>query len=173
MAVFLGILVLHGMQPGPTMLLEHEREIYSLIVALTFSAVLSAVLGLVLIRWLAMITLVRGSVLAPLVIVTSLVGAYAVNSRTGDVVVAITMGVVGYMMLRFNYPRLPLVIALVLGGTAERGYMQSMMMGRGDWGVFVSSPVSIVIVTLILLSLAWWAVQSIMKNARRQSSVPG
>ncbi len=163
MAVFLGILVLHGMQPGPTMLLEHERVIYSLIVALTFSAVLSGVLGLVLIRWLAMVTLVKGSVLAPLVIVTSLVGAYAIDSRPGNVIVAIIMGVVGYLMLRFHYPRLPLVIALVLGETAERGYMQSMMMGRGDWGIFVSSPVSIVIVILIFSSLGWWAIPLIMK----------
>lgn len=158
MAVFLGILVLHGMQPGPTMLLEHEREIYGLIIALTLSAVLSAVLALVLIRWLALITLVKGQILAPIVIITSLVGAYAIDSRPGDVMVAAGMGVIGYLMVRFHYPRLPLVIALVLGETAERGFMQSMMIGRGSWGIFVSSPVSIIMVLLIVISLLWWLV---------------
>jgi len=163
MAVFLGILVLHGMQPGPTMLIDHEREIYGLIIALTFSAILSAVLGLVFIRWLSMITLVNGQVLAPLVIITSLIGAYAIDARPGDVVIAALMGIVGYLMLRFNFPRLPLVIALVLGETAERGFMQSMMIGRGDWGIFVSSPVSIIMVLLILFSLAWCAIPRIQK----------
>jgi len=166
MAVFLGILVLHGMQPGPTMLIEHEREIYGLIIALTLSAVLSAVLALVLIRWLALITLVKGQILAPLVIVTSLVGAYAIDLRPGDVMIAAGMGIVGYMMLRFHFPRLPLVIALVLGETAERGFMQSMMIGKGDWMIFVSSTVSIIMVALIFLSLFWWVVPLGLKRIR-------
>lgn len=167
MAVFLGILVLHGMQPGPTMLLEHEREIYGLIIALTLSAILSAVLALVLIRWLAMITLVKGQILAPLVIISSLVGAYAIDSRPGDVVVAAAFGVIGYLMVRFHYPRLPLVIALVLGETAERGFMQSLMIGRGDWKIFVSSPISIVLVLLIFVSLFWWVVPTMRKRMRK------
>ncbi len=166
MAVFLGILVLHGMQPGPTMLLEHERVIYGLIIALTISAILSAILMLVLIRWLAMITLVKGQILAPLVIITSLVGAYAIDSRPGDVMVAATFGIIGYLMVRFHYPRLPLVIALVLGETAERGFMQSMMIGRGDWKIFVSSPASIILVIMILGSLLWWVVPLVRKRSR-------
>ena len=167
MAVFLGILVLHGMQPGPTMLLEHEREIYGLIIALTLSAISSSVLALLLIRWLALITLVKGQILAPIVIITSLVGAYAIDSRPGDVMVTALMGVVGYLMVRFHYPRLPLVIALVLGETAERGYMQSMMIGHGNWKIFVSSPVSIIMVLLIVVSLLWWLVPMVRKKMRK------
>ena len=167
MAVFLGILVLHGMQPGPTMLIEHEREIYGLIVALTLSAIFSAVLALVLIRWLAMITLVKGQILAPLVIISSLVGAYAIDSRPGDVMVAAAFGVVGYLMVRFHYPRLPLVMALVLGETAERGFMQSMMIGHGNWSIFVSSKISIIMVLLILGSLLWWVVPLVRERVNR------
>lgn len=167
MAVFLGILVLHGMQPGPTMLLEHEREIYGLIIALTFSAIFSAILALVLIRWLAKITLVKGQILAPLVIISSLVGAYAIDSRPGDMMVAAIFGVTGYLMVRFHYPRLPLVIALVLGETAERGFMQSMMIGHGDWKIFVSSPASIIMVLLILGSLLWWVVPLVRSRFSR------
>jgi putative tricarboxylic transport membrane protein len=114
--------------------------------------------ALVMIRWLALITLVKGQILAPIVIITSLVGAYAIDSRPGDVMVAASMGVIGYLMVRFHYPRLPLVMALVLGETAERGFMQSMMIGRGNWGIFVSSPVSIVMVLLIVITLMWWLV---------------
>lgn len=167
MAVFLGILVLHGMQPGPTMLLEHEREIYGLIIALTLSSIISAILALVLIRWLAKITLVKGQILAPLVIISSLVGAYAIDSRPGDMMVAAMFGVTGYLMVRFHYPRLPLVIALVLGETAERGFMQSMMMGHGDWTIFVSSPTSIILVLLILGSLFWWVAPLVRSRLRR------
>ena len=172
MAVFLGILVLHGMQPGPAMLLQNEREIYGLILALTFSALLSAVVSLVWIRWLAMITLVKGQILAPLVIAVSLVGTYAIDSRPGDVLLAAAMGVLGYLLVRFNYPRLPLVIALVLGETAERGFLQSMMIGHGEWGIFVATPTSIVMVLLILLSLGWSIVPALIKIFTKHKQGP-
>lgn len=167
MAVFLGILVLHGMQPGPTMLLNHEREIYSLIFALTLSAVFSAIIGLLLVKWLAMITLVKGQFLAPLVIAVSLVGTYAIDSRPGDVVIAALLGMLGYLMLRFNYPRLPLVIALVLGETAERGFLQSMMIGNNDWGIFIATNTSRVMVLLIILTLAWSIIPGFLKRRAR------
>lgn len=170
MAVFLGILVLHGMQPGPTMLLNNEREIYALIIALTLSAVFSAIIGIALVKWLAMITLVKGQILAPLVIAVSLVGTYAIDSRPGDVVVAAILGMVGYLMLRFNYPRLPLVIALVLGETAERGFLQSMMISQGNWGVFVESVTSIVMVLLILFTLGWSFIPNLIR-AKKEARV--
>ena len=168
MAVFLGILVLHGMQPGPMMLLNNEREIYALIIALTLSAIFSAIIGLALVRWLAMITLVRGQLLAPLVIAVSLVGTYAIDSRPGDVVIAALLGMLGYLMLRFNYPRLPLVIALVLGETAERGFLQSMMIGHDDWGIFIATPTSIIMVILILITLGWSFIPGLLKRFKNR-----
>ncbi|MDH3547403.1 MAG: tripartite tricarboxylate transporter permease [Gammaproteobacteria bacterium] len=155
MAVFLGILMLHGMQPGPAIFADHQQEIYGLILALTFSAVLASIIGITFVRWLAAITLVKGQILAPVVIAVSLVGVYAINLTPGDVVMAAILGVLGYLMLRFDYPRLPLVIALILGETAERGFQQSMMIGKGDLSIFVHSATSIVLVVLILLSLSW------------------
>jgi putative tricarboxylic transport membrane protein len=155
MAVFLGILVLHGMQPGPAMFVEHQREVYGLVIALTLAAGLASIIGLLCVRWLAWITVVPGAILAPTVIAISLVGTFAIDSRVGDVVLAGVFGLLGYLMLRFEYPRLPLVIALVLGETAERGFHQAMIIGRGDWRVFLSSATSIVLVLLILASLFW------------------
>jgi len=72
--------------------------------------------------------------------------------------------VLGYLMLRFNYPRLPLVIALILGETAERGFQQSMMIGRGDLSIFLHSITSITLVVLILLSLTWSFVPLLRKR---------
>ncbi|MDH3352288.1 MAG: tripartite tricarboxylate transporter permease, partial [Gammaproteobacteria bacterium] len=164
MAVFLGILVLHGMQPGPAIFADHEQDIYGLILALTFSAILASIIGLSFVRWLAAITLVKGEILAPIVIAVSLVGVFAMQLRPGDIVLAATLGVLGYLMLRFDYPRLPLVIALILGETAERGFQQSMMISRGEWGIFVHSPTSVVLVVLIVLSFGWSFVPMLRKR---------
>ncbi|MBT6567089.1 MAG: tripartite tricarboxylate transporter permease, partial [Candidatus Puniceispirillum sp.] len=75
-AVFLGILVLHGIEPGPSLLLQNEREIYGLIVALTLSAVDASVIGLLTARWLVRITFVNVNILVPLVVTISLTGVY-------------------------------------------------------------------------------------------------
>jgi putative tricarboxylic transport membrane protein len=155
MVVFLGILMLHGMQPGPAIFVEHQQDIYGLILALTLGAFFASIIGLIFVRWLAAITLVNGQILAPVVIMVSLVGVYAINQTPGDIVVAAALGVVGYLMLRFDYPRLPLVIALILGETAERGFQQSMMIGKGDWGIFLHSATSVILVGLIVLSIGW------------------
>jgi len=172
MAVFLGILVLHGMQPGPAMFVDHIQDVYGLILALTFAAVLASIIGLLSVRWLAAITLVKGQILAPVVIAVSLVGVYAINSRPGDVVLAAVLGVLGHLMIRFDFPRLPLVIALILGETAERGFQQSMMIGQGDWRIFIHSPTSIVMVLLIFVSLSWSVVPYLRKRSSTHKSIP-
>ncbi|MDX1500582.1 MAG: tripartite tricarboxylate transporter permease, partial [Woeseiaceae bacterium] len=115
------------------------------------------------------ITLVNGQILAPVVIAVSLVGVFAINLEPGDVVLATVVGVLGYLMLRFNYPRLPLVIALILGETAERGFQQAMQIGQGNWLIFVQSTTSIVLIGLILLSLGWSFVPLIRKRRGRQT----
>jgi putative tricarboxylic transport membrane protein len=154
MAVFLGVLVLHGFEPGPRLLLDHEDVIYGLIMALSLSCVFASVVGLGLSRYLVMVTRTDVHYLAPVVISIALIGAYALRSSFGDVVAAMVFGVIGYFMVRFDYPRITLVIALVLGGIVERSYHQSLMMSGGSHDIFFTRPVADVLLTLIAISLA-------------------
>jgi putative tricarboxylic transport membrane protein len=155
MAVLLGVLVLHGMEPGPTMIMHHEAEIYGLILTLTLSSVLASVIGLMMVRPLAMITRLDAHILVPAVIAISFVGAYANDSLPGDIVLAFVFGIIGYLLIRFDYPRLPLVIALVLGELAERSFDQSMMISGGNWSIFVTRPISAFLLLLIFLALTF------------------
>ena len=153
-AVFLGILVLHGIEPGPSLLLQNEREIYGLIVALTLSAVGASVIGLLTARWLVRITFVNVNILVPLVVTISLTGVYVLQGKPGDVLLALIMGIFGYLMIRFDYPRLTLVIALVLGETAERSFHQSLMISDNNLvGLIMERPQAIILVLATLLTL--------------------
>jgi putative tricarboxylic transport membrane protein len=153
MAVFLGILVLHGMQPGPLILMQHQTEIYGLVWALTASCVLASLGGLLLIRPLARVTLVPASVLVPVVLCVALVGSWAVDQTIENVFVTVAFALIGYAMIRFHYPRLPIVIALVLGAGVERDFHQSMAMGGDSWAIFVERPVALVLLLLIVAAL--------------------
>lgn len=154
-ALFLGILVLHGIDPGPTILLDNQAEVYGLIVALTLSAVGASVIGLIFSRWLVLITYVNVHFLVPVVVTVSLTGVYVLDGKPGDVVLAMVMGIIGYLMIRFDYPRLTLVIALVLGETCERSFHQTRLISDNDMlGFMAARPQSLVLIALILLTLA-------------------
>ena len=167
MAVFLGVLVLHGLEPGPRLLLEHEDVIYGLIMALSLACVLASAVGLALARYLVLVTRTDVQYLAPIVISVALIGAYALQSSLGDVVAAMIFGVIGYFMVRFDYPRITMVIALVLGGIAERSYHQSLMMSDGSHGIFFTRPVADVLLVLIVISLTLPAMRVFAQRLRR------
>lgn len=166
MAVFLGVLVLIGVEPGPMLLIQHEGLIFSLIIALSASCIIATIITLVVTKPLAMITLVDVHIVAPAVIAVSLVGVYALQSSIGDVVVATLFGVLGYVMMKFGFPRITLVIALVLGELAERSYLQSLNMADGDWTIFFSRKTSLVLFILTIGCLVWPAVQMARRRGR-------
>jgi putative tricarboxylic transport membrane protein len=169
MAVFLGILVLHGLQPGPLMLIQNQTEIYGLVWALTASCILASCIGLLLIRPLAMVTLVESEILAPVVICIALIGSYAIDGQIGNVVVSAVFGILGYLMLRFDYPRLTVVVALVLGGTAERSFHQAMIMGNGSWSIFVARWVSALLLTAIIILLGSPILRALYRRLRKRA----
>lgn len=167
MAVFLGVLVLHGLQPGPMLLIEHEGVIFSLILALLASTVLSNVAVLALARPLAAITRVDVHLLVPIVVAVALVGVYALRETAGDVLLAGAFGVLGYIMIRFGFPRVTLVIALVLGEIAERSYHQSLNMSGGDWTIFFSRTTSLAIFIVMLGFLSVPAARALLRRRRQ------
>ncbi|MFQ5764964.1 MAG: tripartite tricarboxylate transporter permease [Rhodospirillales bacterium] len=163
-AVFLGVLVLHGLDPGPTILFEHEDVIFTLILTLTFACVLATLIVLCLARTLALLTLIDVHILVPVVTIIALVGAYALQTEIGDVFVALVFAVVGYYMIRFNYPRITFTIALVLGEITERSFHQTMMISDGSWSIFLTRNVSLILLLLIAASLAYPSLRLWMKK---------
>lgn len=164
MAVFLGILVLHGMQPGPLILTKNQPEIYGLIWALTASCVLASMAGLLLVRPLSRVTLLPSGVLVPVVLCVALVGSWAVDQSIENVILTAVFGLVGYGMIRFGYPRLPVVISLVLGAGIERTLEQSLAMGDDSAAIFFSRPVSLGLLLCTVLALLFSPTRALMRR---------
>lgn len=153
MAVLLGLLVLHGLEPGPLLLIEHEGRMFSLIIAVTLSCIFATIIGLTFARALSLITLVNVQILVPTVTAVSMVGAYALENKIEDVILAIVFGVLGYVMMKYRFPRVTMVIALVLGELAERNFHISMRMDDGGAAVFFTRPISLALFLLVVTSL--------------------
>ncbi|MEJ0024025.1 MAG: tripartite tricarboxylate transporter permease [Alphaproteobacteria bacterium] len=154
MAIFMNILILHGMQPGPLMLMHNRVEIYSLVWALTAACMITSVIGIALARPLTSLTRVNVQVLAPIIIAVALIGAYCIDLEIMNVVVAGVFGLIGYLMIRYNLPRISFVIAALLSSIAERNYHQSIMMSHDGAWIFLQRPVCLVILVLMLGAIA-------------------
>ena len=171
-AIFLGVLILHGIEPGPMLLIEEESVVVSIILALTASTILASLFGLMVTRQLSMITLVDVNILVPSVVSVALVGVYALKGEFGDVILAMVFGVIGYLMIRFGFPRIALVIALVLGELAERSYHQSLAMADDDWTVFFTREISLILFIVTVLCLLLPALRYLFGRRKKADETP-
>lgn len=153
MAVFLGILVLHGLQPGPLILTHNQVEIYGLVWSLTASCIFASLIGLVLVRPLSRVTLLPSTILVPIVLCVALIGSWAVDQTIENPILTVVFALLGYTMIRLDYPRLPIVISLVLGAGIERNFHQSLTMSDGTWSIFLFRPLSLGLVLCIVAAL--------------------
>lgn len=174
-AVFLGAMVLHGLEPGPRLLFEHEDVVFTLVLTLTVACVIATLIVLALAKPMAYLTLVESHVLAPVVTVVALVGAYALQGEFGDVIIALVFSIIGYLMIRFQYPRITFTIALVLGGITERSFFQALGISDGSYAIFFTRNVSLILIALIVISLLIPTLRSQMarRRARRQEREGG
>ncbi|MFT5540084.1 MAG: putative tricarboxylic transport membrane protein [Alphaproteobacteria bacterium] len=171
-AVFLGAMVLHGIEPGPRLLFEHEDVVFTLVLSLTIACVIATLIVLALAKPMAYLTLVDAHILAPTVTVIALVGAYALQGEFGDVIVAMVFAVIGYLMIRFDYPRITFTIALVLGEITERSFFQAMGISDDSWLIFITRTVSLILITMCIATLLIPSLRTFL-NRKRGDSAPG
>jgi putative tricarboxylic transport membrane protein len=152
MAILLGALMIHGLQPGPLLMTKAPDLFWGTIVSMYIGNAMLLVLNLPLIGLWVKVLKVPYYLLYPLILLFCLIGAYSLNNSVGDVVIMLIFGVVGYLMRKFRYDGAPLVLALVLGPMLEEAFRQSLMLSKGDFSIFVSRPLSLaLLITAALL----------------------
>ena len=148
MAILLGAFILHGMQPGPLMLRDHMDLIYALLFGIVVSQVATSGLGLVATPWLARLSVLPSRWIAPFVLILVFTGTYMVRTNIFDVAMAVAAGIFGYMMRRYGFPLITIVIGYILGPPAEKSYLQSMQISDDSLMIFVTEPIALVLMIL-------------------------
>jgi TctA family transporter len=150
-AVMMGGLMIWGLQPGPLLFVEQREFVWGLIASMYVANVVAVVLVLATVPLFASILRIPFAIIGPLIIVTSLIGAYTVASSLFDVALALAFGVVGYVFKKLDYPVAPLVLALVLGDRAEAAFRQAMILSGGSLTIFWSNGIAATLSALALL----------------------
>jgi putative tricarboxylic transport membrane protein len=153
MAIFLGALMIHGLQPGPLLMTRAPDIFWGTIVSMYIGNGMLLVLNLPLIPLWVMVLRVPYYLLYPLILLFCMIGAYSIGNNAADVIIMLIFGIVGFLMRKFRYDAPPLVLALVLGGELESSLRQSLMLSRGDFSIFVTRPITLgfLIVAVLLL----------------------
>ena len=160
MAMLLGALLIHGLQPGPMLMKNHPDLFWGVVTSMYVGNGLLLILNLPLIGIWVQVLRVPYRTLFPLILLFCLIGAYAVNYSKTDVLFMIAFGVVGYLMKKFQYEGAPLVLAYVLGPMLENALRQSLIMSNGSFGIFFTRPISaigmVVAIFLVISPIMPW-----------------
>ncbi|MGE3064861.1 MAG: tripartite tricarboxylate transporter permease [Hyphomicrobiaceae bacterium] len=166
MAVLLGALQIHGVQPGPTFISDNPSLFWSIIASMYIGNVMLLILNLPLIGiWVQMLRL-SYAMLFPIILVCCIVGAYTVSNNTADIAIMSVLGVLGFVLRKLEYDVAPFIFGLVLSPLMENAFRQSLLMSRGSLLIFFERPITLVlmIVVAVLLIYPLW-----LQFARRGS----
>src|SRR5919109_293217 len=152
MAILLGAFLIMGLHPGPDMLTKHLAVTYSMVWTLVLANVIAVLVCLALLPYLALVTRIRGSVIIPFLLLLVFVGSYTANRQLADLLVTLGFGALGYLMVRFGWPRAPLVLGFVLGKLAETYLFISVARYGFAW---LKQPVVLVLIVLTTLVIVW------------------
>ena len=156
-AVLLGVFTINGIYPGPLLLTKEPVLINELYISMLFINLFCLVMLVLWLRPFAMIVKVPNGILASLILVMCLVGIYSVNTNFFDVGVALAFGVLGYVLLKFDWPVVNLVMGIVLGSIFEQRLREGLSNSGGDPLVFFERPIScgILIATALIVVLPY------------------
>lgn len=168
MALLLGMLIMHGIQPGPRLIEAQPGLFWGLIVSFWIGNIMLVVLNLPMIGlWVRMLTVPR-RVLMPAILMFMCIGVYTVNLNVFDVWVMLLFGVLGYFMSRFGFEAAPLLLGFILGPLMEQYLKRAMVISGGDPMVFIERPISagLLLATVALLGLTIWGT---LKRKQREA----
>lgn len=157
MALMLGALMIHGIVPGPQLMTQQPDLFWGLVMSFWIGNLMLVILNVPLIGlWVRLLT-IPYHLLFPAVLMFICIGTFSVHNSAFDVVLVAFFGALGFVMRIFGWPAAPLLLGFVLGPMMEEHFRRAMLLGRGDFMVFLNSPISATIIGITMLLLIWGA----------------
>lgn len=169
-AVILGALLLHNVQPGPQIFQTQPELVYTIIAALLVSVILMFVIGLAASGPMVRLLKVPEPYVAVLIVLFAYIGAFAIRNSISDVWIMTLFAVLGLFLQKWGYPLAPLVLGAILGPLAERYFTTAMISSGNDPSIFVTRPISAVLMVIWVAVLGFLVYRSVAQSrlARRR-----
>ncbi|MGD0233501.1 MAG: tripartite tricarboxylate transporter permease [Syntrophorhabdales bacterium] len=164
MALTLGALKIHGVIPGPLMIKDHPDVFWGVVTSMYLGNLLLLALNLPLIGIWVRLLRISASILYPMIIFFCIIGAYSVNNSIFDVGALFFFGLLGYALRRMNFDLAPLILGFILGPILETSARQALIMSGGQFGIFLSTPITVIVFGLAMVVL----ITAVYSGVRKQ-----
>lgn len=154
-AIIMGVFVVHGIVPGPSLLVERPEIVQGVFAALLVINVVILALLVLSVKPLARLAYVDPRLLGLGILALCFVGAYSAANSMYYVWVATAFGVFGLVCARANIPTIPLILGMVMGDTLEAALRQVLTVSEGSLAPFVTRPISAAMVAVTALVVLW------------------
>ncbi|GAA0850088.1 tripartite tricarboxylate transporter permease [Cupriavidus pauculus] len=166
MALMVGAMTIHNIQPGPQVMTSNPALFWGLIASMWIGNFMLIVLNLPMIGiWVKLLT-VPYRYLYPAILTFCCIGVYSVQNTTFDVFQTAAFGVIGYLFIKLKCEPAPLLLGFVLGPMMEENFRRSLLLSRGAFSVFVTRPLSLGLLIAAAILVAIVAMPSI--KAKRE-----
>ncbi|MDO8279185.1 MAG: tripartite tricarboxylate transporter permease, partial [Burkholderiaceae bacterium] len=153
MALMVGAMTIHNIQPGPQVMTSNPQLFWGLIASMWIGNAMLIILNLPLIgMWIKLLT-VPYRYLFPAIVLFCAIGVYSTNNNTFDIWMVAAFGFIGYLFLKLGAEPAPLLLGFILGPMMEENLRRALLLSRGDWSVFVTRPLSASLLAVAALML--------------------
>jgi putative tricarboxylic transport membrane protein len=152
MAILLSVFLLKGLVPGPAMLTKNLNVTYAMVWVIVLSNIIAVLVSFLFLNQLVRLTYVKAVLLVPFLMVLTAFGAYTAHNTFADIVLMLVATIVGVAAIRWDWPRAPLLLALVLGDIAERYLFLSYSLYEWRW---LERPLVIAFAVVTAGGLVW------------------
>ena len=168
MALMVGAMTIKGIQPGPQVMTSNPELFWGLIASMWVGNLILVILNLPMIGiWIKLLT-VPYRFLFPAILTFCCIGLYTLNNNNFDVYMAVIFGLIGYIFYKLNCEPAPLLLGFILGPMMEENLRRALLLSRGDWGTFMTRPLSAGLLIAAFLMIVVVMLPSI-KNKREEA----
>jgi TctA family transporter len=164
MALMVGAMTIHNIQPGPQVMTSNPALFWGLIASMWIGNVMLILLNLPLIGIWVKLLKIPYRLLYPAILVFCCIGVYTVNNSVFDVFITAGFGVIGYMFFKFGCEPAPLLLGFVLGPMMEENFRRALLLSRGDFTTFITRPLSLGLLVAAALLVVIVALPAIKKS---------
>jgi TctA family transporter len=165
MALMVGAMTIHNIQPGPQVMTSNPTLFWGLIASMWIGNLMLVILNLPLIGIWVQLLKVPYRLLYPAILVFCCIGVYSINNNSFDVTMTALFGVVGYVFYKLRCEPAPLILGFILGPMMEENLRRAMLLSRGDPTVFVTRPLSL---GLLILAAALIVIVALPQISRKR-----
>ena len=164
-AVMIAAMMVHGIAPGPLLISQQPELFWGFIASMYVGNVVLLILNLPLVGIFVNLLRIPYPLLYPAILIFCVLGVYAVNGSVVDVGIMTVMGALGYILRKFDFETAPVVLGLVLAPMMEMSFRQSLSMSSGNYAIFVTRPIALVLLAVGVALLLSSMISSVMKKA--------